>query len=194
MCNNNDLFLESAGVSPLRTPIQLYFFTSFCLINLMCVCDLNMSLFVATQTVLNIRKLWKTSLLLLYFWVKLSGNKPSVHTQFEQRMWFVCVCVCVCVCVYPARGCSSPWCGSSASCWSFWSQGGCRPDAAACSADVPECTLVARWGNTLRGSAKTRHGGQSWSVTSESEAGQAGCSLFSFMLNSECSEFVPVQY
>lgn len=57
------------------------------------------------------------------------------------------------LCAYPARGCSSQRCGNSASCWSFWSRGGHRPDAAACSADVPECTLPACRGNMLHGSA-----------------------------------------
>lgn len=57
------------------------------------------------------------------------------------------------LCAYPAHGCSSQRCGNSASCWSFWSRGGHRPDAAACSADVPECTLPACRGNMLHGSA-----------------------------------------
>lgn len=57
------------------------------------------------------------------------------------------------LCAYLARGCSSQRCGNSASCWSFWSRGGHRPDAAACSADVPECTLPACRGNMLHGSA-----------------------------------------
>lgn len=83
---------------------------------------------------------------------KLSGNEASVSVSFvsaaEDVVWR-------CVCSYPGPGCSSHWCGNSASCWSFWSRGVRRPDAAAWSADVPECTLVARWGNTPHGSAET---------------------------------------